>query len=144
MNPKDFLNQLDDAVILKAIADAEARSSGEIRVYVSRHVAKDVLAEAREAFVPLGRERTARRKGVLLYLVPKSRQFAVIGDEAVHARCGPPFWNDVSVAVSGRFKAGGFTQGLLVGIEMVGARLAEHFPRSADDRDELPDRIERD
>lgn len=144
MNPKDFLNQLDDAVILKAIADAEARSSGEIRVYVSRHVAKDVLAEAREAFVHLGMERTARRNGVLLYLVPKSRQFAVIGDEAVHARCGPPFWNDVSVAVSGRFKAGGFTQGLLVGIEMVGARLAEHFPRSADDRDELPDRIERD
>ena len=124
MNPKAFINQLDDAVILKAIADAEARSSGEIRIYVSRHVAKDVLAEAREAFTRLGMDKTALRNGVLLYFVPKSQQFAVIGDEAIHARCGQEFWAGISATISERFKAGGFTDGVLTGITTVGELLA--------------------
>ena len=144
MNPKAFINQLDDSVILQAIAASETRSSGEIRVYVSRHVAKDVLAEAAEAFSRLGMDKTALRNGVLLYFVPKSRQFAVIGDEAIHARCGREFWSGVSATISERFKAGSFTEGVLAGIAKVGDLLAEHFPCSGDDRNELPDRIERD
>ncbi len=144
MNPKAFINQLDDAVILKAIADAEARSSGEIRVYVSQHVAKDVLAEAAEAFARLGMAKTALRNGVLLYFVPRSRQFGVIGDEAIHARCGQEFWSAISAMISERFKVGGFTNGVLAGITQVGDLLAKHFPRAGDDRNELPDRIERD
>ena len=144
MNPKAFIDQLDDAVILKAIAEAEARSSGEIRVYVSRHVAKDVLAEAAQAFARLGMDKTALRNGVLLYFVPRSRQFAVIGDEAIHARCGQEFWSDISAKISERFKVGGFNDGVLAGIIKVGDLLAKNFPRSGDDPNELPDRIERD
>lgn len=144
MRPKSFLEQLNDTTILQAIADAEARSSGEVRIYVTRHAAKDVLAEAAEAFTRLGMRRTALRNGVLLYFAPKSQQFAIVGDEAIHARCGQEFWTQVSAAMSDRFKAGEFTTGVLAGITRVGELLAKHFPRSGDDRNELPDRVERD
>ena len=144
MRPKSFLEQFDDTAILQAIADAEARSSGEIRIYVTRHAAKDVLAEADEAFTRLGMRRTALRNGVLLYFAPKSQQFAIVGDEAIHARCGQEFWTQVSAAMSDRFKAGEFTAGVLAGITRVGELLEKHFPRSGDDRNELPDRVERD
>ncbi len=40
------------------------------------------------------------------------------------------------------FKRGDFTAGLIHGIDRAGSLLAEHFPRTSDDRNELPDEIE--
>jgi len=45
--------------------------------------------------------------------------------------------------MTAHFKRGEFTEGLVLGIERAGTLLADHFPRSPDDRNELPDQIER-
>ena len=41
-----------------------------------------------------------------------------------------------------RFRKGEFTDGVLDAIGRVAEVLARHFPRKADDRDELPNRID--
>ena len=133
---------LDHARLVAAIAAAERLTSGEIRIVVSRGKIPDPVAEAQRQFERLGMARTQLRNGVLLLFAPHSRTFAVIGDTAIHAKCGDAFWRELAAAMTGHFKRGDFTAGLVHGIERAGALLAAHFPRGADDRNELPDNVE--
>lgn len=133
---------VDQARVVAAIAGAEARTSGEIRVFVSREAADDPVAAAQKQFERLGMTQTAARNGVLIFVAPRSHTFAVIGDQGVHEKCGESFWRDLAAAMTKHFQAGDFTGGLVLGIERAGELLAEHFPRRPDDRNELPDAIE--
>jgi len=134
--------KIDHLLVVAAIGVAEKRTSGEIRVVIARRLAADPVAAARNEFERLGMTRTRQRNGVLIYLAPRSRTFAVIGDTAIHDRCGGPFWRDLAAAMTGHFQRGDFTGGLVHGINRAGALLAEHFPRTAGDQDELPNKVE--
>ncbi len=147
MKHSEFLSHLDDEKIVSAIAAAERRSSGEIRVFISRKTpatGQETLALAQQTFASLGMTQTRHRNGVLLFFAPGTQQFAILGDSAVHEKCGDSFWQEVTAALSTLLKQGHFTGALLAGIEKAGAVLAQHFPRGPDDRNELPDGIERD
>jgi len=133
---------IDEARVVAAIAAAEQRTSGEIRVLIARQPAPDAVAAAQRHFDRLGMHRTAARNGVLIFIAPASRTFAVIGDRGVHEKCGDVFWRELASAMTDHFKRGAFTDGLVVGIERAAALLATHFPRAPDDRNELPDTIE--
>jgi uncharacterized membrane protein len=141
MKKSAFIRQLDHPALEAAIARAEAVTSGEIRVLVLHERAPDPVTAAQAAFKRLGMEKTRERNGVLIFVAPSSQTFAVIGDESVHAKCGQPFWDELAAAMSGAFQRGEFTAGLLAGIEKAGALLAAHFPRQADDQDELSNQI---
>ena len=141
MKKSDFIKRLDHPALEAAIAQAEAGTSGEIRVVVLHDPAPEPVAAAQAAFLRLGMEKTRERNGVLLFVAPASRTFAVIGDEAVHAKCGQAFWDELAAAMTGAFQRGEFTAGLLAGIDRAGALLAEHFPRRPDDTNELPNRV---
>ncbi|MEO6568618.1 MAG: TPM domain-containing protein [Opitutaceae bacterium] len=134
---------IDDARVTNAIAAAETRTSGEIRVLLSRGKAPNPVSAAQAHFERLGMKKTAARNGVLIYLSPSSRTFAIIGDTGIHEKCGDAFWRLLAAAMEARFKKGEFTEGLVEGIEHAGKLLAENFPRLPDDRNELPDKIER-
>ena len=136
------LPKIDHDRVTAAIGAAEAKTSGEIRVVLSRKKAEDALTAAQVQFDRLGMRQTAARNGVLIFLAPRSRTFAVIGDRGVHEKCGDAFWQELAQVMSGHFQRGDFTAGLVHGIERAGALLGEHFPRQADDRNELPDKIE--
>ena len=144
MNHKEFINQLDEAKIVAAIASAENQTSGEIRVYVTHHKITDALARARLRFTKLGMEKTRQRNAVLIYLAPRSRQFAIVGDSGVHEKCGDNFWREVSATMEQRLREGQFTEAVLAAVEKVGALLAAQFPRRPEDTNELPDGIVRD
>ena len=132
---------LDQPRVVAAIGTAELRTAGEIRVVVSRRKTDDPVAAAREQFERLGMTQTKLRCGVLIFLAPASRAFAVIGDTGIHEKCGAAFWSELAEAMNGHFKRGDFTAGLIHGIERAGELLAVHFPRSPDDRNELPNEI---
>ena len=134
---------INDARVTNAIAAAEASTSGEIRVLLSQEKAPEPVAAAEAHFARLGMTKTAARNGVLIYLSLRSRTFAIIGDAGIHEKCGDAFWRLLAAAMEVRFKKGEFTEGLVEGIEHAGKLLAENFPRSPDDRNELPDKIER-
>jgi uncharacterized membrane protein len=133
---------IDKERIVSAIAAAELRTSGEIRVLVAEGRAQDPVAAAKRHFERLGMTKTAARNGVLIFVAPGSRTFAVIGDTGVHEKCGDAFWQELAAAMSEEFKRGEFTAGLVQGIGRAGVLLAEHFPRRSDDKNELPDEIE--
>ena len=144
MDSQKFLTQLDDAKIVAEIAQAETRTSGEVRVFVSRREVDDVVARAQRRFEKLGMTRTLQRNGVLLYFAPRSRKFAVVGDLGIHEKCGPAFWEEVSTEVREQLRTEHFTEAVILGVRKVGEVLARHFPRQENDRDELSNEIERD
>jgi len=130
--------KIDHARVTAAIAAAEQLTSGEIRVFVTHRPAADAVQAAQRHFEKLGMTATPHRNGVLIFLAPRSRTFAVIGDTAVHEKCGDAFWRLLAAAMGNHFKRGEFTEGLVHGIERAGALLAEHFPRQPGERDALP------
>ena len=144
MKPKEFVSQIDEPRIVAAIAAAEGRSSGEIRVFVSDSKITNALAEAQAQFHKLKMEKTRERNGVLLFFAPQTQQFAIVGDTGIHEKCGQPFWEEISTLLSARFKEGHFTEAVVAAVDKVGEVLARHFPRSPDDQNELPNEIVRD
>ncbi len=144
MRAKEFLNRLHHDKIAEAIREAELKTSGEIRVFVSRKDIEDPVAAAREHFIQLGMEKTRERNGVLIFVAPHTHKFAIIGDAAVHAKCGDPFWKEVAEAMSGHFRNSEFTEGVLHGVKRAGELLAKHFPRRRDDKNELSNRVAHD
>ena len=145
--PRRFFDKDEQRRIRDAIAAAELRTSGEIRFHLERdvptgaHVDGDPYLQARLIFDKLGMHRTAARNGVLVYMAVRSRRFAVVGDEELHARVGDGFWEDVVAAMASRFAVDRFAEGIEAGVAMIGEKLREHFPYQDDDVNELSDEI---
>jgi uncharacterized membrane protein len=146
MKPQDFLRQLDDAKIAAAIRDAELKTSGEIRIFVTGRPlgSDDVVQRAATRFEKLGMTATRERNAVLLYFAPRAQQFAVVGDRAVHEKCGEVLWGEVASTVREKLRTGRFTEAVVAGIAVTAEALARHFPPRSDDRNELPNDVERD
>jgi uncharacterized membrane protein len=144
MKARDFLNQLQHDAIVKAIGEAEAKMRAEIRVFISRKKPEDAVAAAQRVFHHLRMQKSQERNGVLLFVAPRARKFAVIGDSAVQARCGDEFWKEVTREMSGHFRKGEFTEGILHGVRRAGKLLAEHFPRHPGDKAQQPGDIAHD
>ncbi len=145
MKPKDFVQALDHARITAAIVEAEGQTSGQIRVFVSHHDVTDAVAAARERFAKLGMEKTAARNGVLIFIAPGARKYAVVGDEGVHAKCGADdFWKSVvGVTMRPLLKEERYTEAIVAAVGEIGRELAAHFPPVAGAHDnELPDGVE--
>ncbi len=141
MKPHEFLQAIDHEKIVAAIAAAEKRTSGEIRVYVSHRDRVDALAFANRRFHKLKMDRTPLRNAVMIFLAPRTHKFAVVGDVAVHAKCGDGFWRSVVVAMEPLLKTGDFTEAIVVGVRNVGEVLAEHFPPLPGDRNDLSNAV---
>jgi uncharacterized membrane protein len=139
-----FLSKLDSQRIVEAISEAEKKSSGEIRVHVTRRKPDNLEERARRRFELLGMTRTAHRNGVLIYIAPKLRRFQILGDAGIHEKCGDDFWKATAAELESHFRKGEFTEGLVRGIEKIGSLLAEHFPRQAGDANELSDEVTED
>jgi putative membrane protein len=86
-------------------------------------------------------KRTRAATGVLLYLSLDERRAELIADEAIHSKVAAEIWGEAMADLIGEVKAGRPGAGMAKAVERIGAVLAEHFPRSADDRNELPDAL---
>ena len=140
---RKLLKVIDVERIKAAIAVAERSASGEVRVSVAPFFWGSVRRVAEKAFVRLGMTATKDRNGILFFIVPTRKKFAVLGDEGIHARVGQEFWDSLAGLLSGHFRKGEFTEGLIVAIEEAGRQLAAHFPCDpATDVNELPDDID--
>lgn len=127
--------------IRNAIAKAERRTSGEIRVHIESRCKEDVMDHAAAMFAELHMHETAARNGVLIYLATVDRKFAIIGDAGINARVGVDFWQTTYDHALPHLKSGRWTAGLTSAIAEAGEALAQHFPFQADDVNELSDEI---
>jgi uncharacterized membrane protein len=140
---KSLLKAEDHERIIKAIADAEAKSSGQIRAHLHHRSVGDPIAAGKKLFVKLGMTATAEKNGVLIFVAPRSRNFAILGDSGIHEKCGDDFWNDAAAAMSDHFRKGDFAGGIVATVQKVGDVLAAHFPRREGSAvNELPDEVD--
>jgi len=143
MSQRKLLEIIGDDRIKAAIVEAEKLTSGEIRVSVSTFFWGNVQRAADRAFRRMGMRATRERNGILFFVVPSRRRFAVIGDEGIHQKVGQEFWEKLVAAMAGDFREGKFNEGLVRGIGECGRLLAAHFPyQGARDVNELPDDID--
>lgn len=140
---RKLLRAIDVERVRAAIAAAEKRTSGEIRVSVAPFFWGRVRRVAERAFARLGMTATKDRNGVLFFIVPARHRFVILGDVGIHAKVGQEFWDGVAARLSARFQKGQFTEGLVEAIAEAGEKLAVHFPYdAASDVNELPDEVD--
>jgi len=141
LTTEQFLPKLDRDRVRDAIAAAEKRTSGEIRIHLDDHIEDDVLDHAAFVFEELNMHRTKDRNGVLIYLSVADRKVAVLGDAGINACVPANFWNDVVAVLKLHLVAGRHAEGLCEAANMVGEKLRTFFPLKADDKDELSNDI---
>jgi len=142
MRTHKFLREIEHDRIVGAIKSAEAKTSGQIRVFLQRGTfEEDVLERAQKKFFQLGMQKTRERNAILVMIAPRVQKFAVVGDEGVHQKCGERFWQELVEKMRGHFLREEFTEALVEGIESAGQLLARYFPRTGPSTNELPDDI---
>ena len=85
--------------------------------------------------------RTVGRTGILIYLSMGERRAEIVADEAIVQVTEPATWGEAMAALVTEVKAGRPADGMVAAIALVGEVLATHFPRSADDSNEIPDKL---
>ena len=100
-----------------------------------------VRRRAVELFRVGAERRTAGRTGVLLYLSLREHRAEIVADEAIVTKVAPELWGEAMTDLIEEVKAGRPGAGMAKAVERIGAVLAEHFPKSGTDTNELPDRL---
>ena len=85
--------------------------------------------------------RTAGKTGILIYLSLAERRAEIIADEAILKITDDHTWGEAMHALLEEVREGKVAEGICAAIERIGVVLSEHFPRSADDCNEIPDRL---
>jgi uncharacterized membrane protein len=129
VTPPRMVRGFDVARVEAAIRAAERRTSGEVRVALSRwYFWGDVRRAGERIFSRLHMERTRERNGVLIFVAPWRRRFVILGDVGIHQRVSSTFWQDIAAPLEKGFRAGDLTGALERAIAEIGNRLAELFP----------------
>lgn len=139
-----FLSDDELFRVERVIADAESRTTAELKVIVTRHCWDRLDRKAAQLFVKHGLDRTRDRNAVLILIVTANRELIIHGDVAVHDRVGDAFWQQARNAMLDEFRRGRYAEGLIDGIALIGNALTHHFPQSADDVNELSNEVVRD
>lgn len=100
-----------------------------------------VRRRAIELFKVGAERRTHGRTGVLLYLSLAEHRAEIVADEAIVGKVAPEVWGEAMTDLIAEVKAGRPGAGMAKAVERVGAVLAEHFPKTHADTNELPDRL---
>jgi putative membrane protein len=111
-----------------------------------RVVPKVIAAErtrrqAYEQFLAHGVHLTEARTGVLIYVTPADRRVEIIADVGIHSKVGDSAWDELAQEITGAARNGQLVEGMLNAIRKAGALLAQHFPPSARNPNELSDRM---
>ncbi len=137
---KNIFSKAEIQQIADAIARAEKKTSGEIRLYLEPKCKVDPLLRAEIIFHELGMNKTESHNGVLIYLAYNNKKFAVCGDQAIYEKCGQSFWDNVKEEMQKHFSQKEILKGVLLAIEMTGDKLQTYFPYDGKtDKNELSD-----
>ena len=85
--------------------------------------------------------RTIGRTGILIYLSMAEHRAEIVADEAITSVTTPETWGEAMTSLLTHVKAGRPADGIVAAVEIVGAVLAEHFPKSTADTNEIPDKL---
>jgi putative membrane protein len=111
-----------------------------------RMISKDRIADAVHtrslaAFTGQGLHHTRAETGILIFVSLLEHRVVVLADRGINEKVDPGTWNEIVNTITESLKSGNGCEGFCKAIERCGEILAQHFPRSADDRDELPNKL---
>jgi putative membrane protein len=100
-----------------------------------------VRRRAVEHFRVGAERRTASRVGILLYVSLRERRAEIVADEAIVGKVAAEAWGEAMSDLIEEVKAKRPGVGMAKAVDDIGVVLREHFPKTAADRNELPDRL---
>jgi len=100
-----------------------------------------VRRRALDAFRIGTERRTAGHEGVLLYLSLDERRAEIVADAAIHSRVPPERWGEAMAALVEAIRDGRTGAGVVDAVSAITAILAEVLPKTANNANELPDRV---
>src|SRR6266705_5438654 len=100
-----------------------------------------MVQELKQQLQRLQMHKTQQRNAVLIFVAPRAHKFAVVGDKAIHEKCGDEFWQRIVEGMRTHFQNEKFSHALVEAIQEIGKMLAAHFPKTSANADELPDQI---
>src|SRR5438132_2005987 len=98
-------------------------------------------ANALRQFLARNVHRTAARTGVLVFVSIAERYAEVVADSGIDAKVGQHVWDGVVRDLTAHAGDDRLADGFVKAIEQVGAVLAEHFPVTSGDINELDDHL---
>ena len=136
-----FLTSEDEAALVEAIREQEARTSAELRVCVTYKFIWRHERYAWRVFEKAGMRNTRHRNGALIVMMPMMRKVVILGDSGLNAVVPPGYWQDAVKAMVRQMHEAGPLEALCEGLRRLGDTLAGAWPREAGDVNELPDEI---
>jgi putative membrane protein len=114
-----------------------------VRVALLPRSARRAVAHrvALEQFAIRGIARKKDRSGILIFVSRAERYARIVADEGIAARVSQREWQGAADTLVAHCSSGQIADGFISAIGACGRVLATHFPRTAESRDELPDRI---
>ena len=85
--------------------------------------------------------KTRERNAVLIFVAPRVHKFAVVGDHAIHERCGAELWQRVVKRMRTHFQNEKFSDALVEAVNEIGTVLEKQFPKTVSDTNELPNDV---
>ena len=85
--------------------------------------------------------RTIGRTGILIYLSMAEHRAEIVGDEAITNVTTPETWGEAMAELIAEVKEGRPADGIVAAIGIIGDVLAQHFPKSSEDTNEIPDKL---
>lgn len=132
------LTSKEKKLIMKAIEEAEFKTSGEIRVHLSYSSHDDEpLMQAQAHFEKLKMHLTRDRNGILLYINPKARKFALYGDRGINEKVGHHYWEELKNKLRKDIQDFDLATGIVNAVHELGNQLKHHFPFIKGDKNEL-------
>lgn len=100
-----------------------------------------VRRRAVTVFKAAAERRTVGRTGVLIYLSMAERRAEIVADEAILKVTDEHVWGGAMEALLVEVRSGRPAEGICAAIQAVGHVLHQHFPRTAGDINEIPDKL---
>jgi putative membrane protein len=100
-----------------------------------------VRERAVRAFFEKGLYRTRGETGILIFISILEHKVWILGDRGINQRIDPQFWQALAGELANSIRENRAFGGLCTVIEKLGNVLREHFPKEADDKNELSDDV---
>jgi len=150
VTPQWIVTRMFSAAAMKAIENAiresERSHDGELRFAVEGSLKLWLLlhertprARAIEMFARLRVWDTEHNSGVLIYVQAVDRHIEIIADRGINAKVEQRQWEAIAGRMQTEFRAQRYEAGAVEGMREITALLAQHFPPTGANPDELPD-----
>ncbi|MBC7961336.1 MAG: TPM domain-containing protein [Steroidobacteraceae bacterium] len=100
-----------------------------------------VRERAIRAFFEKKLYRTREETGILIFISTLEHKVWILGDRGINNRIDQQIWQTLAGDLAGKIREDRAFDGLCTVIDKLGKVLEEHFPKAADDTNELPDEV---